>query len=329
VNIPAKIAFLKHAFNGANIAHDGVNIAVACPNQECLSSKEGKRKFSIHVGTDKSHCWVCGFKTKKNLLPALRKVCSREELREYMDKFLPDAASLKDAYDLEEIKDNEIVKIPDDFKLLASNMTSRDPIIKESITYLFKRGLYERDLWYYKFGVSQHSQFHRRVIMPSFDEDGNLNYFTARAIDDKTRLKYFNATADKIVNIFNEVNIDWSQPLTIVEGPFDLTKCDDNATCLLGSTLSEDYLLFWKIVQNKTPVLLGLDADVQKKTAKLVKLLQSYDVDVKIIDTGNFADIGEMTKEDFLVSKQNACALSDSDILRNKISSMSMKTKRT
>ena len=33
---------------------------------------------------------------------------------------------------------------------------------------------------------------------------------------------------------------DWKKELTLVEGPFDLFKCDTNATCLLGSHFTEE-----------------------------------------------------------------------------------------
>ena len=69
-----------------------------------------------------------------------------------------------------------------------------------------------------------------------------------------------------MVIIFNELNIDWSKELTIVEGPLDLIKTNDNATCLLGSSLTEDMLLFQKIVANKTNIKLALDSDIFSKS---------------------------------------------------------------
>ena len=61
------------------------------------------------------------------------------------------------------------------------------------------------------------------------------------------------------------LNIDWNRELSIVEGPLDLLKTNDNATCLLGSALNEDFKLFQKIVDNKTDI--GND-----KTKKLGRL---------------------------------------------------------
>ena len=63
-------------------------------------------------------------------------------------------------------------------------------------------------------------QLRRRVIIPSFDSEGFLNYFTARAIDESTR-KYVNPKVKRTDIIFNELNVDWKKELVIVEGPFD------------------------------------------------------------------------------------------------------------
>ena len=35
----------------------------------------------------------------------------------------------------------------------------------------------------------------------------------------------------KIIKEFNELNINWNKPLTLVEGPLDLIKTNDTSTC--------------------------------------------------------------------------------------------------
>ena len=42
---------------------------------------------------------------------------------------------------------------------------------------------------------------------------GELNYFSARAIDD-SRYKYINSKNKKIDIVFNEINIDWKKELS-------------------------------------------------------------------------------------------------------------------
>ena len=144
------------------------------------------------------------------------------------------------------------------------------------------------------------------IIIPSFSEDGELNYFVARRIDDSPAMKYLNAKVPKKDVVFNELRICWDDELTIVEGPLDLVKCDDNATCLLGSQIREGHALFTQVVKNQTPVILALDPDAIEKTHKFAKNLASYGISVKILNTGDFDDVGDMSRADFLKAKKAA-----------------------
>ena len=93
------------------------------------------------------------------------------------------------------------------------------------------------------------------------------------------------------------MRIDWNSELVIVEGVFDMIRCDFNTTCLLGSSLREEHVLFQKIVKNQTPVILALDADMQHKSFKIAKKLASYGVQVKMLNLGDYSDIGSMSSE--------------------------------
>ena len=170
-------------------------------------------------------------------------------------------------------------------------------------------------------GFSNSSDFERYLILPSYDANGVLNYYTSRKIDANTHdaFKYKNASIPKSKIIFNEINIDWNIPLTLVEGPLDLIKCNDNSTCLLGSSLTEDMLLFQKIAHNKTPVKLALDSDIYNKTLKIASLLHSYDISVDIIDTRGFEDVAEMTHNTFSDLYDNSQKYNENDRLLNKI----------
>jgi hypothetical protein len=162
--------------------------------------------------------------------------------------------------------------------------------------------------------------------MPSFDATGTLNFFVGRAIDDKRRPKYDNPDTPKKDFIFNELNVDWTQRLVICEGPLDLVKCGDNAVPLLGSMLTEDFLLFEKILLNRTPVALALDCrDMKWKMQKYARKLAEYDLDVVIVDTGEKNDPGEMSKDEFKSALANARPWSWDDMFNTKLSNISFK----
>jgi hypothetical protein len=91
--------------------------------------------------------------------------------------------------------------------------------------------------------------------------------------------------------------------------------------------MTEDYLLFWRIVQEKTPVLLALDRDVRRKIDEYACLLTSYDCPVRIMNLGRFLDVGEMDHGDFKSLSQMSSHWDPVSALRNKINTMSMRNR--
>jgi DNA primase len=313
ISVTEKLKFIQSAFGRYEISRDGLNISVRCPN--CRISK--KKKLVIRIDNGVYHCWVCGMKGK-GLKYVLKKFCSQFLYEEYLKKFPVQN-------DTEEESDDQVKRVflPGDFKLLAQNTESRDPTIKSLIFYLRSRGLSTRDMWYFKLGFSKEPMFRDRVIMPSFDDCGELNYYVARSTEKNSVRKYVNSSFPRKEIVFNEINIRWDDNLTIVEGPFDLVKCDQNSTCLLGSFLSERSLLFQKIVKNETPIILALDHDAVKKTQKVCGLLMDYNIPIKLLPLGSRSDVGEMTKEEFLEAKKNSQPLNRKGLILKKIRSIS------
>ena len=66
---------------------------------------------------------------------------------------------------------------------------------------------------------------------------------------------------------------------------------------------------------------MGLDADAHKKAMKLVKALLAYDVEVRLMDTSGYKDIGEMPPHVFEERKDKAPFI-DSDAYLFKIALM-------
>ena len=136
--------------------------------------------------------------------------------------------------------------------------------------------------------------------MPWYDSEGRLNFVTTRAINDEIRPRYVNSKNSKSEIVFNELKIDWTKELTIVEGPFDLMKCPENSTCLLGSELNESHLLFSRLLQHGTPVVLCLDNDARKKMRNIAQKMLSYDLTVKVCRLPEGSDPGSLSKNQML-----------------------------
>lgn len=297
-------------------------MAVRCVNSSCPSLlKENKFKLAINLETDQSHCWCCPIK-HRTLLPILRRYYP-QHIQEYVNNFLK-REIYKPDLDNEINHEEEKLCLPYDFVLLATKTNTIDPNIKKALNYIYKRGITIQDLWYYQIGYSQQDQvFGGRIIFPSFDKKGELNFITSRAIDKFDFPTYKHCSVDKNNIIFNEMRLDFTQEITIVEGPFDLVKSNKNTACILGSSLNEDHKVFLQILKNQTPVLLALDQDMQKRSHKLAKLFNLYDINVRILPLGNFKDVGDMTKKDFLYYRQQAKAWTCEDKLLQLIQTIS------
>ena len=309
-----KIDFIQKVFGRCVIASDGINVAVQCPS--CGSENASKKKLSIRIDTDICHCWICGLKSR-SLAPVIKKFFPRAYLEEYYSKFKNESILSDSSEDID-----EVVELPNNFKLLAHTINALDPDIRSVVKYVRSRGISYGDMWYYKLGTCTSGRFRRRVIIPSFDFEGKLNFYVARAIDLAEKRRYINAKISRTDIVFNELNIDWSKELTLVEGPFDLMKCNDNATCLLGSSLPESSVLFNRIISNKTSVLLSLDPDMKDKSQKIAESLASYDVSVRLTNIENHEDVGAMSKNEFEAVRRNANSWDSNDKLLGLISSI-------
>jgi hypothetical protein len=276
ISFSENISFIEKVFGSGMLTSNKKNIDVKCP---ICDFKDGtsKKKLSIRISDHLNHCWVCNW-TSRSLLPLLYKFF-RSYVEEYKNDYVDSLEKIKE----EDIKiNNEQLFLPKDYKLLYGNVI--DYKFGECLEYLKSRNVEMKDVLKFGLGCSNEIGFTDRIIFPSFDEKGQLNYYTKRTIKENVIPKYDNCDGRKHhERIFNEMRIDWKKPLLLVEGPFDLLKCTRNSTCLMGSNLNEKYKLFSKILEHKTDVILCLDSDVYDKTKKIANNLASYGIGIRYV----------------------------------------------
>lgn len=295
ISLGEKVKFIESVFGCGRLSGNSKNMDVWCPI--CAPKDSSKKKLAILMDDDRNHCWTCGWKAR-TLAPLIRKFGSREKFQEYINRFVPEAERAKQK--AIPMPGDEVLKLPDGFRLLA-NSNKMIPDVKAAYRYVTEnRGLDDSDLWYFKLGIATELRWQRRVIVPSFDAEGDLSYYVARAIDPRTRPKYDQPDVDSNPIVFNEINVDWKKRLVLCEGAFDMFKCGENAVPLLGSDVSESSRLFNQILVNETPVAIALDDDMwETKTIKMAKKFSDYDIDVVIVDTRKIGDPGNATKKEF------------------------------
>jgi len=324
--------FIEKAFGNGKSSNQGLNISVICPICKRLRDDNfSKQKLVIRTDNFLNHCWSCGFKSKS--LVFLLKKYRPSLVQEYIETFLGEShllrLTIEERIDLGVDEAQETApELPEGFEMLATSQ-SASKYFKEHLGYLHNRGIgTEEELWYWKLGLVKwdNKEYRYRIVIPSFDDQGILNYWTARAIN-KTNFQRYKNPKNKRENIvFNQINLDWTKELLIVEGPFDLIKtklANENATCLMGSELSSEYLLFEKIVINKTPVVLCMDQDAQKKQLRIAERLYEFGNEVKIIDINKeIEDVGSLSSEKFTQIYESAIHYNQDYALRVKIDSL-------
>ena len=136
-----------------------------------------KPKLQINTKTQKWHCWISN-QGGHNLFQLFKKLkASREQFDELADIVGKPRQSLSSNRD--KVKEN-IVKLPKEFKPLWN---SKDGIIKRhAMNYLKKRGITMGDVIRYNIGYCEDGVYGNRIIIPSYNSDGELNYFVGRDI---------------------------------------------------------------------------------------------------------------------------------------------------
>ena len=149
-----------------------------------------------------------------------------------------------------------------------------------------------------------------------------MNYFVGRSYAGDWK-RYINPSTKNDI-VFNHLSLDFLQPIVIVEGVFDAVKSGINSVPLLGSTLSEESILFSEIVKNDTTIYLALDSDAKKKAERMIRLFLKYDIEIYVIDIEQTVheDVGEMSKEEFETLKTKAEKLDAEKFLINRILKM-------
>lgn len=314
-----KLEFIERVFGRAEIYSKG-NIQVKCP--KCYEKHKDmgiplkKKKLAINIlKGDIFHCWFCGYRGRLSM--AIRDYYSSSHLVEYLQRFA-DQKTLTAVTEGPEIKKE--AKLPLDFKLLSLHLNSKNQDVKRAIAYAKDRGITERDLWYFKIGISADWPWNNRLLFPSFDSQGNFNYMVGRAWTKESKFPYWDTPIDATSIVFNEVNINWKKEITLVEGLMDLVKCNDNAVPLLGSDLKIYSALFGMIIKNNTPVLLAMDQDMAyKKMPKVVDLFLKSGIKIRVLEMGNYEDVGNMSKEEFQKRRDSAPNWNRMSLLQHKI----------
>ena len=231
---------------------------------KCPKCGHHKRKLSVNFDKNVFKCWICDY-SGKNIFYLVRSHGSHVDKQDWKK-----VANIVDFSEQEKEIQKIEVELPKEFITLTGKHIS--PLSIPARKYLADRGITEEQIIWWKMGYCPDGKYANRIVVPSFDMDGELTYFISRSYDNNW-IKYLNPPAEKDF-IFNELYLDWNKDITIVEGVFDAVAVG-NAIPLLGSTIKEDSYIFQTIVEKCDTLYFALDADAAAKEDNIINLFMS------------------------------------------------------
>lgn len=262
-----------------NYTSSGGWIEYNCPCcADELGHADDKYNFAVTVDGLYGHCWKCGYSNK--LSNIIRRFGTPENLSDYKEELAEYKESrlfklhgeLNDNVD--DIDSVEEISLPNGFKLVETETQSNNT---QAVKYLEQRGVDGFLIKKYNIGYCGYGcdSFSHRIVIPSYDAFGDLNYWVARDYTGKSKLKLLNPKIDKKSIVFNEYFVNWYEPITLVEGPFDHIAVP-NSIPLLGKSIDEDSMVYKTILAKAhAPINILLDDDAIDTAYKMYKFLNN------------------------------------------------------
>lgn len=257
--------YRKHYANKGQIAFD-------CP--QCSAEKgvirDGKGNLEINYKKGKFNCWACGEDsgTHGSVFSLIKSYGGSDLLDRYKQLGIVYTYENEDGEEIE-FTQKEWLKLPAEYNPLHN--APEIGLNVKFFNYLYKRRITPEMIEKFKIGYIISGRYKNRVVIPSYDEFGDLNYFVTRSIYEPKHFKYINSEVPKMKIVFNENLIDWSKTIFLVEGPFDHLVLP-NSIPLLGKQLSD--LLFGKLYNKaEKDIVIILDPDAWKSNVKLYNKL--------------------------------------------------------
>ena len=276
----------------------------------CPFCNHHKKKLQINCETQKWHCWVCN-KGGYTIGILLRKINAPKNIISEVLKILGDYQGV--SKEKEEVTKYD-VSLPQCYKPLWK--PSEDPLYKNAIHYLKGRNIGPIDILRYSIGFCSSNGYSNRIIIPSYDSDGKLNYFMARDMFPNSKFKYKNPPMSKDTVGF-EMFINWKEPIVLVEGIFDAIAIRNNAIPLFGKFPSKTLVMRLAEKQVKK-VYVALDEDAKQDAIKLSKFLMDYGIKTYLLDMKD-KDPSELGFTKFWEIVQNTQQSKFSDIIKGRL----------
>ena len=242
----------------------------------CPICNHKKPKLIVNIFTGQYNCWTCHPATKgKTPVSLFKKLgVEKERMIEMKGYFKGDRTKIEDT-------ETTRVFLPKEFISMTENDKSLE--YRRATVYLKNRGINEYDVRKYNIGYCKEGRYRNRVIVPSYDKNGQVNYFIARSFEKEPYQKYDAPSVNKTEIIGLEYHINWTVPVILCEGVFDAIAIKRNVVPLFGKSITKALML--KLVESQVKtVYLALDKDALKEALTYSEQLINLGKEVYLIE---------------------------------------------
>lgn len=249
---------------------------------------DGKYNLEVSLSLGKYHDWST--EHGGNISKLIKKWGTKELLSEYF-RIVNEIKETR-YYDLDLFKDNgedlgyyNSLKLPLTFKKIDLKTCRKQKLIE----YLEERKITQDMIDFYNIGYTtwdeEKWQDRDRIIIPSYNSEGDLNYWIGRDfINEKSnslsspwnnhKVKYKNCDADKNKIVFQESKIQWNNDIFLVEGGLDCLYYP-NSIALLGKVLKKENEIYKQLYEKANGnIIICLDGDTKiVETKRIYNLL--------------------------------------------------------
>lgn len=241
----------------------------------CPFCSHYKKKLEVNVETEEWHCWICN-SAGRSVWSLFKKLRVSDQLFDELSKVSPRPYRTP-------IEDKEEYRaLPDGFVPLSKPSNTDE--YGHAMSYLEDRNVSMDEIIRYNIGYCATGLYGRRVVVPSYDKESNVNFFAARTYYEDSSYKYILPTWSKDVVGF-ELFVNWNEPITLTEGTFDAMAIRRNAIPLFGTHLMLAIKL--AVIQNHVKrINIVLDNDALVKAVNMyqrIEDLQVGDIDIHLI----------------------------------------------
>ena len=267
-----------------------------------------KPKLQVNIETGKWHCWVSN-QGGHNLFQLLKQVNADRILFKELSDAVGSTYYTSDKKDDKQI----ILNLPKEAKPLWNGGDSVQKL--HALKFIMERGLTMEDVVRYNLHYCLNGVYQNRIIVPSYDSNGQLNYFVGRDFY-KGGMKYKNPPIPKDIIGF-DLYIDWSQPIVLCEGVFDAIAIKNNSIPLFGKNILPK--LFEKILTKKVKhIIISLDEDAFQDSLKMIKKFFDNGISVNFVKLTN-SDPSDLGYKKMIDKLETSTEVNFKELMRMKI----------